>query len=135
MELSIHSPATDSQPASYQLSTYLMRHCPRGVQDRSWLAEIVGTHPRYRLERRFIKSQKHQSRSTHDGTQIFAPLYSGKVYQYAAIAENGSSGYQYQKGNHLSGYFIISAAGEMDEITADDAISHAATLTPKAQSV
>lgn len=127
MILTMLTAASGSAPPSYQLSTYLMRHCPRGVQDRSWLAEIIGTHPRYGLDRQFIRSKKYQVGSTRDGTQTFGPLYVGSVYQYRAIAENNSSGYQYLKGNHLSGYFDI-FRGKMRSLSAEDVAEYAEHL-------
>lgn len=49
----------------------------------SWVAEIIGLHPKYKLERKFLKCNKDYSQSNSKGSRgIFAEyvLESGKVY-------------------------------------------------------
>ena len=90
----------------YYLTTYRMRS-NRGGSDCSWMAEIVGTCPKFRFRRVFVGREVFQSRPTNDGEQTFGPLDEGRIYEYRAVACYGESLYAYSRGIHLSGFFKI----------------------------
>jgi hypothetical protein len=98
----------------YALDAYLMRS-NSAVSDGSWIARIIGRDPKYTLAREFVSREKHQSRSTNDGTQTFGPLKDGEIYEYRQIAVENQSGYSYRKHGGISGFFTI-RNGELIEL-------------------
>lgn len=69
----------------------------RSNSDKMWVAEIVGTHPRFKFERNFLTpDRQHVSRSGNAQWKVFT-LVEGKVYQvnepdylpYFAVVKNG----------------------------------------------
>ncbi len=98
----------------YALDAYLMRS-NSAVSDGSWIARIIGRDPKYTLAREFVSREKHQSRSTNDGTQTFGPLREGEIYEYRRFAERNQSGYSYRKHGGMSGFFTI-RCGELIEM-------------------
>lgn len=119
----------------YALDAYLMRS-NSAVGDGSWVARIVGRDPKYTLAREFVPREKHQSRSTNDGTQTFGPLSEGEIYEYRQIAEENQSGYSYRKHGGLSGFFTI-RNGELIELQKIEVIASLDRQhsTPSAESV
>ena len=90
----------------YALDAYLMRS-NSAVGDGSWIARIIGRDPKYTLAREFVSREKHQSRSTNDGTQTFGPLKEYEIHEYRQIAVENQSGYSYRKHGGMSGFFTI----------------------------
>jgi hypothetical protein len=85
--------------------TLEIRHQPSGGKE--WIAEIVGRHPRFNFERRFLNPiARDWSSSGKTGTTTFL-LEEGKVYEV---------------NEPFAGrYFVTVVAGEIVEIAADEA--------------
>ena len=90
----------------FALDTPLMR-TNSAISDRSWVAQITGTNPKYMFERKFIERQRFQSRPTEDGTQTFGPLCPDVIYEYRGIAWPQQSGYSYRRNGGKGGFFRI----------------------------
>ncbi len=79
-----------------------------------WVAEILGTHPKYRYERRFLRGKKDYSRANSVGSRgifLWYTLESGRVYQ---VQEQTSW-------RRTRRYFIrVTDEGEIEEIKGDE---------------
>lgn len=101
------NPSGDGQ---FDLTVPLMRS-NRAVRDGSWVARLIGRHPRYKYQREFLKRTKQQDRPTRNGEQVYHGLREGEVYEYRDLMEEGQLAHSYRKGGGESGFFRIVGGG------------------------
>ena len=82
---------------------YSVRHQPSG--GREWVAEIVGRHPKYKLDRKFETPVERRWSSSGKTGQTYFELQEGRIYEVCE-PYNGR-------------YFVKVENGEVVSITAD----------------
>lgn len=88
-----------------------------------WVAEITGPHPRYRLERRFLRHKTDYARSNSKGTRgiwWWWTLESGCLYE---------TWYRTSWSASERRFITVSGAGDIGDVSAEAAAAWASTIS------
>ena len=86
------------------------------VGSGAWVAQIVGSHPQFRLERKFVRKERHTSGSGRSGHILFYLEQPG-VYELRSVGTNDLSiAYQARRGGGENIFIELTSEGEVNEL-------------------
>jgi len=89
-----------------------------GTGSAAWVAKITGPHPKFKLDRAFVKGERDTSRSGRSGTVSWHLTEPG-IYEYRGVQPAAGEG---SIGQLKSGFVEIDADGKAVEVTRDYAV-------------